>query len=506
MVALRRPARIAPLSRRASRNAGAFRGSLSAWRPPQAFSLEQQARERKVAQGRAADLTANDWAATSGINAITTNAVGTGLRPQSRLNAKRLGITPDQARDLQSEIEFIWQGWCQRAHVRGMLHFEDLQFLGLRTMLRMGELLHLPVMRDAPGRTLQLAIQDVLPSRLRTPLDYISNPNIVDGVELASYGAPVAYWLATPQAQLSRALDMSSLGSDQFTRIPATLGHRPNCFHLFRYNEDEQVRGESVLAPGMKLFRHHSDSRDNELLAQVVTASMAMFIAREEGATAIPGYVREDTDEETGERTYYENISPGTIMYGNKDEKPYMLESSRPSPNFSAFSELVLRAMAASLDMPYEVLSKDFSKTNYSSARAALLEAWRVYVFYRSWLERHYCRPIWSMVIEEAWLTGLLTFPSGAPDFYDAVPLYTSSIWIGPARGYVDPVKEINATIKALENRLMTYSEALAERGRDFDEVMDEREEEEPRLAAFTSQPTKASTFKEQPEENNVSR
>jgi lambda family phage portal protein len=490
--------RAAPPSRRISRNAGSYRGSLSAWRPPHAHSLEQQMRERVLAQERAGDLTANDWAANSGVNAITTNAVGTGLRPQSRLDVKRLGIGREAALELQSEIERVWRDWTRGAHVRGLLHFEDLQFLGLRTMLRLGEMLHLPVMLDEPGRKIRLAIQDVLPSRLRTPLDRASDPSIVDGVQLGPYGAPEYYWLATPSAELSRVLDLSGLGSDSFTRIPARVGHRPGIFHLFRHNEDEQVRGDSVLSPGINLFRHLSDSLDNELLAQVVTASMALFIARESGSTSLPpGYARESLDEE-GEPIYHERVDGGTVMYGNKDEKPYVLESSRPSPNFAVFSEFVLRAMAASLDMPYEVLAKDFSKTNYSSARAALLEAWRVYILYRSWLTRHYCQPVWSMVIEEAWLSGLLAFPSGAPDFYDAMPLYTNAVWIGPSKGYVDPVKEIAATVTALENRLMTYSEAIAERGRDFDEVMDEREEEEIRLAKFAPQPTKPSTFKKQ--------
>jgi capsid protein len=255
-----KPVKAAPQSARVSRNAGAFRGSLSAWQPPHTHSLEHQAHERKVAQARATDLLANDWAANSGVNAITTNAVGTGLKPQSKISAKRLGITKEQALELQAEAEAIWNEWTPQAHVRGMLHFEDLQFLGLRTMLGKGEMLHLPVMLDTPGRKVHLAIQDLLPSRLRTPLDKIADPRIVDGVELGKYGAPDWYWLATPDASLSRALDFSSLGSDQFTRIPARVAHRPGCFHLFRHMEEEQVRGESVLQSGMNLFRHLSDS------------------------------------------------------------------------------------------------------------------------------------------------------------------------------------------------------------------------------------------------------
>jgi len=491
-----RAAKLAHSPRRISRDAGSRRGSLSAYNPPFANSLEQQTRERTLSQDRSADLAANDWAAHSGVNAITINSVGTGLRPQSRINAKRLGVSPDDALQLQEDIEVAWREWTPQAHTRGMLHFEDLQFLGLRSMLRVGEMFHLPVMLSDPARAIQLAIQDVLPGRLRTPMDKRSDPSIVDGVEVNGFGAPEGYWLATPPPMLSHFMDMSGLASTHFTRIPARVGHRPGAFHLFRHGEEEQVRGESILSSGMNLFRNLSDALDNELVAAVTTASLPVFIAREPGASIVPPYAEEKEDED-GQRRFYEEARPGTVLYGNPNEKPHVLESSRPSPNFAVFSEFVLRAMAASIDMPYEVLAKDYSKTNYSSARAALLEAWRVFLLYRSWLVRHYCQPVFGMVIEENWLAGRIKFPAKAPDFYDARLLYTNALWIGPPRGYVDPVKEIAATVTALENRLTTYSAALAETGRDFAEVMDEREEEEARMAKFTTAPMKPSTYKE---------
>lgn len=476
------PLNLPPSPIRISRNAGSARGSLSAFFPPRSISQHQQVNERMLAQARAGDLAANDWAANSGINTITTNAVGTGLRPQSRINAKHLGISREAALELQDAIEKVWKAWTPMAHVRGMLHFEDMQLLGLRTVLRLGEMVHVPVMLQTPGRSIQHALQDIHPARLHTPLDKRCDPSIVDGVELGPYGAPEAYWLATPKASIARTIDNSCLTSTNFTRIPARIGHRPGCFHLFRHTEEEQVRGESILSPGMNLFRHLSDSLDNELIAQVVTAGMAVFFAREDG-TPLPGWVDEEGAGDS--RQYYQSIEPGTVYYGNKNEKPHVLETARPSPNFASFYEFVLRAQAASLGTTYEELARDFSKVNYSSARAALLESWRIYTMYRTWVERHYCQPNFNMVIEEAWLSGLLKFPAGAPDFYDAIPQYTNALWIGPQRGYIDPVKEVTSTVKALENHLMTYSEALAERGRDFEEVMAERAEEEIILSRF---------------------
>ncbi len=466
-----------------SRNAGSFRGSLSGWRPNVAATVGQEVSERKLTQSRAADLAANDWAANSGLNAITTNAIGTGLKPRARLPYRRLGISREAAREVGAEMGDIWSQWTSRAHLRGQLHFEDLQFLGLRTMLQFGELFFVPVRRKISGSPVELAIQDISPSRLLTPMDKIGDPSIVDGVELNNVGAPVAYWVATPTATSAYSyFDPAALVSSQFTRVPAQVGHRPGAFHLFRHLRSEQVRGESIFSPGINLFRHLSDSLDHELLAQVITSSFAYFIAREQGGS-LPDYVRENVEQ--GEPTYYQDVVPGTVLYGNDGEKPHLLESARPSPNWNSFCEFTLRSMAASIDMPYEILAKDFSKTNYSSARAALLEAWRVFMLYRVWLVRHFCQPLWAMVMEEAFLRGRLKLPSGAVDWYDTPDAWAKTMWIGPARGYVDPVKETAATVTALEHNLMTHSEALAERGRGFGETMDEIEEEQERLTAL---------------------
>ena len=142
---------------RPSRNAGSFRGGMSGYRVPGVATTENAAQERALIQSRSADLTANDWAASSAVNAITTNAVGQGLQPQSDLDWERLGISEQEALELQDAIERVWEDWVPTADVRGMMHFGDLQYLGLRSMLRQGELLHVPVMACDPLRPLSLA-------------------------------------------------------------------------------------------------------------------------------------------------------------------------------------------------------------------------------------------------------------------------------------------------------------------------------------------------------------
>ena len=476
-----------------SRDAGAYRGTIANWHPSRLVNKDAEIRERLITQHRAADLAANDWAAKSGLRTIADNAIGTGLVPKSNIPHKLLGISREEAAAIGEKMEWAFSSWSQQAHAQGIIHFEDLQYLGISSILRIGEMLHLPVMR-APenGHGFGLAIQDMNPSRLCTPADKTLDLSIRDGIEFNSYGSPVAYWLACPPPSLI-PLDQQQLFSDSFIRRPARIGHRPNVFHLFRYEEEEQVRGVSALVNGMKLFRNLNDALDSELFAQVIAASFPIFIGLENGTVDMPPEVREAYGmEEQGPMERTMEIAPGTVVFGNPNEKPYVLENKRPSSNFPPFIEIVQRALAAMLGIPYESLTKDFSKTNYSSMRAALNEAWKLYMFYRRWFARLYTQPVWEMVMEEAYLRNILGLADdidslhSAPGFYEGREYWCSATWVGPARGSIDPVKEIQATIMALENHLTTYGEAWAERGGDFSDSLPVMEEE---LRALQSLP-----------------
>lgn len=476
-----------------SRESGSFRGSIANWHPRRVINVHGEARERNVTQRRAHELAANDWLAKSGLRSIADNSVGTGLVPKSTIPCKLLGISKAEAAAIGEKMEWAFALWSAHAHAGGQMHFEDLQYLGITSILRVGEMLHLPVMipfSEDDNRPLSLAIQPLRPERLCTPLDLQTDPGIRDGIEFTSYGRPVAYWIASPAPSLV-SIDPGQLTSMSFSRVPAMAGHRKNVFHLFRHDFEEQTRGVSQLSTGMKLFRHLNDAIDSELFSQVIAASFPIFIGIENGQ--LPGEVREQMGlgpERSNEREM--EVSPGTVIFGEPNEKPYILENNRPGGNFAPFVEIVQRSLASMLGIPYESLTKDFSKTNYSSMRAALNEAWKLYSFYRRWFARLYTQPVWEMVIEEAYLRNWLGLADdlealSVPGFYEGFSYWTSATWTGPAKGFIDPVKEIQATILALENRLMTYADAWAERGGDFADALPIMEEEKEALKNLKS-------------------
>ncbi len=446
-----------------SKVAGQFSGTMQNWitRRVSRFSEEK---ERETVTDRASDLVVNDPHASSAVESISMNTIGTGLLPQATPHQDVLGWSDKQVRDFQSAAEWEFNIWSREADAGGRLPFWLMQFLSIYSTLVHGEFLRVPVALNLPRRTYSFALQCLHPSRLCSPRDLLGVPQVREGIRLTRYGAPSLYYIANPANNFS-GRSVSTLASGQFAQIPAWIGHRPGCFHQFIQKHEEQVRGISALAPGMKSFRDLHDYLDFEVVGAIVASSFPVFIE-----TADPYGASQKQKESAG----FGQISAGGVYYGRSGEKPHVLSPNRPGNTFPEFTERMIRTIGASMGIPYEVISKDFSKTNYSSARAALLEAWRVFSFHQKWLVDGFCQPVWEMVMEEAFLRGRLPVPEKT-DFYAHRHAICRARWIPPKKGHVDPLKEINANIRGLEQDIVTLSDVAGEMGGDWESKIRQR-------------------------------
>ena len=159
-------------------------------------------------------------------------------------------------------------------------------------------------------------------------------------------------------------------------------------------------------------------------------------------------------------------------------EKFGIQNAARPAAQFGEFEKACLRNIASGLGLSYEQLSQDWSSTNYSSARAALIEVWRGFNRSRTRFAEQFATPWYMLWMEEAIDRGDLKLPKGGPDFYEAKGAYCRAKWIGPPRGWVDPVKEGQAAQIRMDSLLSTLEEECAEQGRDYEEVLDQVQRE----------------------------
>jgi lambda family phage portal protein len=433
---------------------------------PPSYTLE-------TLRNRSRDLNRNDAVASGATDTMAVNIVGRGLRPQSRLRAEVLGVSEENARDLQRQAESIWQTWAPLADSGNRQSFDDLQFLALRKIVEDGEVLALPVMADEPWRPIARAVELLESDRL-CPQGGKTPTAMETAVEVGTRGQPVAYWIS----RMNYANQMGSvydIGDPERVEARDAAG-RPRVLHIYRVNRPGQVRGVPYFAPVLNYFKDLSDYLDAELVAAKVAACLAVFVTKSDPQYGALGAA---TTTETTTNKRIQGIEPGMVNYLGLGESISVVDPKRGGETFSSFVEGVLRMIGMALGLPYELLAKDFSKTNYSSARASLLEGRRLFSTWRSWFAAQFCQPFWDLVLEEAYLRGLFK----APRFYELRAEYARAAWIGGGWGWVDPVKEVQASKLAIDYGLSTQAEEVAGQGRDWEEVFEQLKREQNRAA-----------------------
>jgi lambda family phage portal protein len=130
---------------------------------------------------------------------------------------------------------------------------------------------------------------------------------------------------------------------------------------------------------------------------------------------------------------------------------------------YEAFQYRTLLAVSASLGLPYHLVTGDVRQANYSSLRAELVEfRRRIGQLQHGFMAHQLCRPIWRRWLETAVLSGAL----------DTDPITARPVqWIPPRWDWVDPLKDIQAQVLAMEAGLTSRRKVVEGTGYDIEEV-----------------------------------
>lgn len=414
--------------------------------------------ELQTLRDRSRDLNRNNPVAAGITDTICSNAIHTGIRPQSRINADALNLSPEQAAVFQKQAERVWTKWSGNCDARGKLTFAEIEFLAVRQILEAGEFLSVRRAID-DGRPYFLALDIMEPDRLDDPPDKRSDAKTRFGITSDDRGKPLIYHIRkTHPGDSFRKRD----DAYKFTAVKAhdTAG-RPNVFHVFPILRPGQTRGIPFFAPVVEKFKMLADYLEAELVAARVAACFAAFVKTENPYGAATGSAATTQD---GQRL--EALEPGVIEYLGMNQDVTFAKPERPGTTFDQFVARILRMIGAALGLPYELVLKDFSQTNYSSARAALLQAYRVFQVWQQMIINHLCQPVYELLLEEAWLRGELA----APGFESQKWEFTRAAWIPPGWKWVDPKREAEADKISIEMGLKTRADSCAEQGQDWEE------------------------------------
>jgi lambda family phage portal protein len=429
--------------------------------------------------------------ATSAIRTQRTNTIGNGLKLKCRIGAAALGMTPERADawERRTEAEFeLWAASKRACDATGINDFYSIQQLAFQSWLMSGDCFVLfKRYPAAPLTPYALRLYVVEADRVCTPGTALSlsgsarakaaNGNdIYDGVEVDPNGSIAAYYVCNdpPGGYASAPGD--------WTRVEAygAATGLPNILQIMDTERPDQYRGVPYLSQIIESVLQTRRYTESELDAAVVQSMFTAFIKIEADTTENPF---NETNDVERRNPYDYHIGAGTVEVMNPGESVEFADPKRPNTNFGGFIASVAERVGAALEIPADLLLKRFN-ASYSASRAALLEAWKAFKMRRAWFASDFCQPAYETWLSEAVARGRIA----APGFFASAGVraaWLGAEWIGPSQGQLDPVKEINAEVLAIEQGITTREQATVKlNGGSWDANMQKLEQENKRLAA----------------------
>lgn len=451
------------------------------WNPVAASADADLLPELDTLLARSRDLNRNNGLMAGGLQTLRDNIVGSVLKLSAMPDYRLLGWSREQARAWGNTTEAQFRSWGETTECDAgrSLNLLGIALQGLGAAMLNGDAIALPVWLPRPGAKWNTRLMLIEADRLSTPIGMEHRPDIRGGIEFDQFGAPVAYHILKthPGDALGGLLGVMSGASPlQWERIPAfTSWGRRRVIHLHDKERTGQSRGKPIVTAVMREFHMAGQYSSNELQASVANSLVAAFLESDLSPDASAALFGEDPraqwTQSVKQAQQIRKLKGAAVIPLPVGARLSSFTPGRPNPSFEAFMLATLRHIAAGLNLPYELLVKDFSKSNYSSARAALLEAWRYFLGRRRWLVDYWLRPIYELWLEEAINAGHVE----APGYYDNRYSYSRCKFIFGGKGWVDPVKEAQAAVLRMAAGLSTLERECAEQGDDFEEVLDQQ-------------------------------
>jgi len=377
-----------------------------------------------IANAPIADAIASGWA---------THLIGDGP------SCRSLHPSPGMARALEAS----WLDLYPVVGVDGQ-DLGSLLTLAARSLVGQGEVFFRIVATER-GVRLQMLHPDQIDPSMNRETD--GGGRIVAGIEFNAAGERVRYWVRPSP---------DDFGASRET-VPVDAS---DILHCYEPKWPGQIRGLSWLSPVAATIVEYDAALDAALCKLKSTANVAGFIKTLDGAGSVAADMQKIMPWEPG---ILAELPAGTDI------------EFSPVSDFSGaegFLRRMVQTIASGVGLPYEVLSSDYSQTNYSSSRLALqsflrrCKAIRANIFVAKML-----RPLWERHVSLSVLSGAIR----APGFERDPRPYFDASWLWPAHASINPLDEAKATILLVQAGIVSRTAAIAETGRDPETVDAER-------------------------------
>jgi lambda family phage portal protein len=469
--------------------ASRFARELASWSPPIRSADADLNPEKPYIDARARDMARNEAYVLGGVAIHRDSIVGGQYVLNAQPDFAVLGADEAWAEEFQSVVEAKFSLWAESSEnwpdASRINNFTGLIRLGVGIHTFSGEVLAtVEWLRSVAGRRpFNTAIQFVDLDRLSNPMDQSDTLLLRRGVERDRYGAPQAYHIRVDHPN-SGYVDAERY---RWRRVPVRKPWgRVQVIHIFEQNRPDQSRGVADMVAALKEMRMTRRFRDVTLQNAVLQATYAASIESDLPTETLweqLGAV--DANDETNPINKYmtqlaQYAGGSKALHIDGVKIPHLFPGTKlklqptgtPGGVGTTFEQSLLRYIASALGLSYEQLSRDYTNTNYSSARASMVETWKAMQAKKKMVADRLASTIYGLWLEEAIAKGEVPLPAGAGPgfFYEGLNKEAISRceWIGASRGQIDELKETQAAVLRITNNLSTFEDEISRTGKDF--------------------------------------
>ena len=398
--------------------------------------------------------------AHAAVNKHTDYAVGDGLYFRSQPDYELLGWTKEYARD-----------WARRFQKLIFYKMADLNLFAKQGAAFRGAL--------AGGDTVTYFVRD------ENGLDIVEFP----GTEI--------------DAEKDDADENITLGvkHDRFYRregfynrneryTPFRENGRQNAAQFFLKYFPRQLRGYPLIYPNIAHAKNDDRFEDATLAAAVLEAMLAIITESEsptEQQAQIEGLanrmkksgpVRKAIDalSSLGNAA---RLGTGNILNIRAPGKVSALDKKTPSNTYAPFKEWRLKQFGMGSNTPPEVVLSEYS-TSYTAHRGALNDFIKTYTWEREAFNSAWNKPALKELATSLILDGILDAPGFLTGGAVTQGAYLKGNWLGPVPGAINPLQEITAKEKSVNNMFSLRSDEMFNlSGMDFEDVLSMWQDEE---------------------------
>lgn len=460
---------------------------LALWAPPLRSADADILYEKDRLDARARDTLRNDGYVAGGAQVHKDSIVGEEYRLNAKPSSKLLFGKEDADWDDEAseEIEAKFRMYAESPScwpdAQRINTLTGLVRLAIGTHVAGGEVLASAEWKD-DGRAFASNIQMIDCDRLSTPnVGATFDWRIRKGVERGAMGAPIAYWIRNAHPSDPRTNGTADPNVWKRVRRFNSWG-RQQILHIYEQVRPDQSRGISTMVTALGEMRMLKHFRKTELQRAVIAASYAATMETEfphEAAMLMGAGQAADENpwtngmlaHQTALNAYLkaaENIhnEGARIPLLPPNTKLHIQNPGAQSPTGSDFEASMLRYIATAVGVSYEELSRDYTKTNYSAARASIGKSLQGMRPRKRMVADGTANFVYRLWMEEALnYQDLECFKRrGVPSFYERqnADIFCHAEWIGAGQGQIDPLKETQAAILKIKNGLSTQETEIA--------------------------------------------